>query len=245
MEKPSSLVVDGKRLDGRAFDELRPIKMQVGVLENADGSALVEFGKTRVMAAVFGPREVHPRHLALPDRALLRARYDMLSFSVEDRKRPGPGRREVEISKVLTEALSSVVLLERFPKTAIDVFIYVIQADASTRVTGLNAAALALADAGIPMRDLVTSVSFGKIYDEEGNGYMVVDIFKPEDNWGLADVAYAVLPNTKKVVLLQMDGKLSPSDFRQGLKMANEAIEKIHALQVKALKEPYLGGVEE
>jgi len=95
------------------------------------------------------------------------------------------------------------------------------------------------------MKDLVVSLSFGKVYDEEGNGHMVVDLFKPEDNWGLADVAYAVQPNLGKVVLLQMDGNLSVEEFKEGLSMANEAIRKIHELQVKALKEPFVGGVEE
>ncbi|MEM2725753.1 MAG: exosome complex exonuclease Rrp41, partial [Candidatus Bathyarchaeia archaeon] len=60
---------NGLRVDGRRPDELRPIKMEVGVLSNADGSAYIEQGKSKILAAVYGPREVHPRHLALPDRA--------------------------------------------------------------------------------------------------------------------------------------------------------------------------------
>ncbi|MCX8171676.1 MAG: exosome complex exonuclease Rrp41, partial [Candidatus Bathyarchaeota archaeon] len=64
----------GLRVDGRKPNELRPIKMEVGVLSNADGSAYIEQGKNKILAAVYGPREVHPRHLALPDRALLRCR---------------------------------------------------------------------------------------------------------------------------------------------------------------------------
>ena len=243
-EKPEYLIKNGKRLDGRKPEELREIKMRTGVVSNADGSAMVSFGKTKVIAAVYGPREVHPRHLLLPDRALLRAWYDMFSFSVEDRKRPGPGRREIEISKVLTEALRSVVFLEKFPRTAIDIFIAVVQADASTRVTGLNAAALALADAGIPMKDLVTAVSFGKVYDEKGKGHMVVDVFKPEDNWGLADVAYAVTPNFGEILLLQMDGNLTREELFTGKRMADEAVRKIYRQQVKALKDKYLEGLE-
>ena len=170
--------------------------------------------------------------------------FEKFSFSVEDRKRPGPGRREIEISKVLTEALRSVVFLEKFPRTAIDIFIAVVQADASTRVTGLNAAALALADAGIPMKDLVTAVSFGKVYDEKGKEHMVVDVFKPEDNWGLADVAYAVTPNFGEILLLQMDGNLTREELFTGKRMADEAVRKIYRQQVKALKDKYLEGLE-
>ncbi len=84
---------DGKRLDGRDLNELRPIKMEVGVIKNADGSAYIEWGNNKIYAAVYGPREVHPHHLAKPDRGILRVFYRMATFSVFDRKRPAPGRR--------------------------------------------------------------------------------------------------------------------------------------------------------
>ena len=86
--------------DGRAFDELRPLKIEAGVLERADGSAYVEIGDNKVLAAVYGPRELHVRRLLKPNMAILRCRYNMAPFSVEDRKRPGPDRRSVEISKI-------------------------------------------------------------------------------------------------------------------------------------------------
>lgn len=54
----------GVRTDGRTLDELRNVKIQVGVLKNADGSAYIEFGKNRIIVAVYGPREVHPKHMA-------------------------------------------------------------------------------------------------------------------------------------------------------------------------------------
>ncbi len=62
---------NGKRTDGRGFDELRNVKITVGPLKNADGSAFIEFGKNKILAAVYGPREVHPKHMALPDRCVL------------------------------------------------------------------------------------------------------------------------------------------------------------------------------
>lgn len=79
-EKVKLVNENGIRIDGRKIDELRPIKMEVGVLNNADGSAYIEQGKNKILAAVYGPREAHPRHLALPDRAVLRCRYHMASF---------------------------------------------------------------------------------------------------------------------------------------------------------------------
>ena len=240
--KPESLIVDGRRLDGRAFDELRPLKIQTGVIGQADGSAYVELGGTKILVGVYGPRELHPKHMIETDRAIVRCKYDMASFSVYDRKRPGPTRRSIEISKISADALSKVVFLEEFPECVIDVFIEVIQADASTRVTGITAASVAMADAGIPMRDLVTAVSFGKIYDAEGNHYIVLDLFKDEDNYGLADVPLAVIPSTGEITLLQMDGDLTRDEFIQGLNLAMKGVKEIYAQQKEALTRHYFRG---
>ena len=83
----------GRRLDGRRLDEMRPVRIEAGVLKRPDGSAYIEWGGNRVLAAVYGPREAHPRHLQDPARALVQCRYNMAPFSVNDRKRPGPDRR--------------------------------------------------------------------------------------------------------------------------------------------------------
>jgi exosome complex component RRP41 len=129
-EKPEKLIdKKGLRLDGRKVDELRPIKLQVGVLGNADGSAYVEHGKNKILAAVFGPREMHPKHLSQPDRMVIRCRYHMAPFSVQERKSPAPSRREVELSKVIRESLEPSVFVDLYPRTGIDVFIEVLQSD--------------------------------------------------------------------------------------------------------------------
>ena len=81
---PVKLMSDkGTRIDGRKFNELRPIHMEIGVLKTADGSAYVEQGRNKIYAAVYGPRELHPRHLALTDKARVRCTYRMATFSVE------------------------------------------------------------------------------------------------------------------------------------------------------------------
>lgn len=226
------LIKDGKRLDGRAFDELRNIKMEVSILERAAGSAYMEWGKNKVMAAVYGPRELHPKYLQDPTKALLRCTYNLAPFSVEERKRPGPDRRSVEISKVTTEALNSVVMLGKFPNTVIDVFIEILQADAGTRCVGLTAASLALADAGIPMRDLVAACSAGKI-----QGEIVVDLMKEEDNYGECDLPLAIIPRKREVVLLQMDGKLTKEEFKKAYELAFEGAMKVYEMQKNTLLE--------
>jgi exosome complex component RRP41 len=225
---------NGLRLDGRKSNELRPIKIEAGVLKRADGSAYVEWGKNKVMAAVYGPRECHPRHLQDPAKGLVRCKYNMIAFSVSDRKRPGPDRRSVEISKIISEALEYVVFTEQFPRTSIDVYVEVLQANAGTRCAGLTAASVALADAGIPMRDIVPSVAVGKVDDT-----VVLDLNKEEDNFGQADVPMAIIPRTGEVLLLQMDGHMTYGELQQAFDMGFEAAQTIYDLQKDALKRRY------
>jgi len=230
----------GLRLDGRKLDELRPITIVAGVLGRADGSCYLEWGDNKVIAGVYGPREVHPRHMQNPLRGIVRARYNMAPFSVGERKRPGPDRRSTEISKLISEALENVVLTDRFPRTTVDVFIEVVEASAGTRCAGLTAASVALADAGIPMKDLVPAVASGKI-----DGKLVLDLGKAEDNFGEADVPFAMVPRTGEVVLLQMDGHLTQEEFETILEMNRKAALEVYELQKAALVKRYSSYTEE
>ncbi len=234
MDKPEYLLKDGIRLDGRKLDELRPLTIEVGILKRADGSAYVTLGKNKIMAAVYGPREVHPRHLQKLDSAIVRCRYNMAPFSVRERKRPGPDRRSVEISKVIREALEPALFLEEFPRTSIDTFIEVLESDAGTRCMGITAASVALADAGVPMRDLVSGISVGKI-----DGNIALDLNGLEDNYGEADMPVAIMSKKDEITLLQMDGHLTDEEFKEGLKMALSVCKDIYQEQRNALKRKY------
>jgi exosome complex component RRP41 len=241
IEKPEKLIdKKGVRLDGRKANELRPIKLEVGVLGNADGSAYVEHGKNKILAAVFGPKEMHPKHLSRPDRMVLRCRYHMAPFSVQERKSPAPSRREVELSKVIREALEPSVFVDLYPRAGIDVFIEVLQADGGTRCASITAASLAIADAGIPMRDLVAACAAGKVDDT-----VVLDLYDAEDKLGAADVPIALMPNLNTVTLLQMDGILTPEEFETAVNMALEGCQKIYAMQKEALRTKYMSVKEE
>src|SRR5512143_3173179 len=225
----------GIRLDGRKADELRPIKLQVGVLSNADGSAYIEHGKNKILAAAFGPREMHPKHLAQPDRMVLRCRYHMAPFSVPERKSPAPSRREVELSKVIRESLEPALFPELYPRTGIDGFVEVLQADGGTRCASITAAALAIADSGIPMKDLVVACAAGKVEDT-----VVLDLYDAEDKLGSADVPVAYMPNLNSITLLQMDGILAPDEFEKAVNMAMDGCRKIYQMQKEALKTKYM-----
>ena len=227
---------NGKRSDGRGIDDLRPIKITVGVLKNADGSSFIEFGKNKIIVAVYGPREVHPKHMALPDRCVLRCRYHMSPFSTDTRKNPAPSRREVEISKVIRESLEPSLILSDYPRAVIDVFVEVLQADGGSRCAGIIAASVALADAGINMRDLVSACAAGRL----GN-HIVLDINDVEDKEGDADMPIAYLPNVEQITLLQLDGRLSQSQFNECLNKAIQGCKMVYDIQKEALMKKYFG----
>jgi len=234
MNTDIKLFEKGKRLDGRKVDELRKIKIEVGVLHRAEGSCYLEWGSNKVIAAVYGPREAVPRHTQDPLKAVVKANYNMAAFSVDERKRPGPDRRSREISKVISEALGNVILLQRYPRASIDVNIEILDAEAGTRCAGLTAAAVALVDAGIPMRDIPVACAAGKIENQ-----IVLDLGKDEDNYGSADLPVAISPRTGEVLLLQMDGHLTLEEYEKAFDLAVKGCYKVAEIQKKAIMDKY------
>jgi len=224
-----------KRFDGRKNDETRKIKIELDIIPNADGSALFAFGDTIAMAAVYGPKQLHPQHMQNPKKGLLRVKYDMMSFSVTERKRPGPNRRGTEISKVTEWALSEVVELDAFPNTVVDVHIMIPQANASTRVAGINAACLALARAGVPMKEMCSAVSIGKL-----DKTLVVDVIKEEEDYeegeGATDIALAFSSRSKKILLLQLDGQISADELKEAIQLGSKTCDKINEQLKDAIK---------
>ncbi len=224
-----------KRPDGRKLDEMRPISAKVGVIPSADGSAMWKQGDTIAIAAVHGPKKMHPQHQQDPSTGQLRCNYNLMSFSVSDRARPGKNRRSQEIDKIIEWALEPVLLIKDFPNMVIDVTIQIIQADAGTRCAGINAAALALAHAGIPMKGMVSSVALGKL-----DKTLVVDLNKAEEDFeegeGATDIPISMISDGK-ITHIQLDGKITPTQLKEVMKMAKKACKEIYEIQKKALKE--------
>jgi exosome complex component RRP41 len=233
-----------KRLDGRRIDEIRPIEAKVGVIKNATGSAFFKIGNTTAYAAVYGPRDLFPKFLKDPKRGLLRCNYNMMPFSgTGERVRPGPSRRSREISMVTTEALKPVVNLEDFPNAVVDVFIELSQTDAGSRCAGICAASMALADAGIIMKDLVGAIAVGVV-----DGQIVVDLDYNEEAYDkipgkekadVADIPLAYIPSMDHFSLLQMDGKVNKEDLLKALDLGKKAALDIIEVQKKALKDKF------
>jgi len=234
-EKIPDYKKDKKRVDGRKMDELRPISIKVGVLPNADGSAYLEWGQNKVYAAVYGPREALPKHTQNPYKAVVKVTYRMATFSVPERKQPRPNRRDMEISKVLGEALTKVIFTEQFPNTEIGVYVEVVDSNAGSRVACLTAASCALANAGIPMKDLVAATGIGKAFGE-----LIVDLNKDEEDAPDAvDIPFGIMPNSGEIVLLQMDGLLTKEEWAKLVPLGMKACADVYAVQKKALQEKF------
>lgn len=224
-----------QRPDGRSPEDLREMGAEVGIIPNADGSARFKSGNTIAIAAVYGPKEMHPQHKQNPDKGVLRCNYNMASFSVDDRMKPGPSRRSTEISKIMEWALEPVLELERFPSTVVDVHVQIIQADAGTRCAGINAASMALAHAGIPMKSLVSSISAGKL-----DKTVVVDLDKAEEDFeggeGPTDIPVS-MTDDGEITHLQLDGKINSKELKEAIGMAKKACGQIYEVQKQALKD--------
>lgn len=226
-----------KRVDGRAFDETRPIIAKAGVIKKADGSGFFKIGNTAAYAAVYGPRELNPKHMQNPKTGILRCNYNMMPFSGTDRIRPGPSRRSKEISMVTEKALLPVLDLREFPNAVVDVFIELTETDAGSRCAGICAAAIALADAGIIMRDMVAAVSTGVVdhqvcIDLNGDEEHIHDVH-------VADIPVAMVPSTSEITLLQMDGLVSKDELLLGIEKVAPVLKKISEVQRQALRDKY------
>ncbi|MFH1650349.1 MAG: exosome complex exonuclease Rrp41 [Candidatus Woesearchaeota archaeon] len=229
-----------KRISGRKMDETRPISAKAGVIKKADGSGMFKIGGTTAYAAVYGPRELFPRNQQDPRQGILRCSYNMLPFAGPgERGRPGPNRRSKEISMVTTHALRPVLNLEDYPNAVVDVYIELTETDAGSRCAGICAASIALADAGLMMKDMVAAIAMGHVGDQ-----LIVDVDGPEEHIEevkCTDIPIAMVPSTGEVTLLQMDGPIKDEQLYNAIEKARPVIERIVQVQRDALKARFKG----
>jgi exosome complex component RRP41 len=225
-----------KRHDGRGWDQIRPVVAKVGIIPRADGSAMFQIGNTTAYAAVYGPRDLHPKFLQNPETGILRCNYSMMPFSGHgERIRPGGSRRSKEINIVMQGALQPLLNLKDYPNAVVDVFVELPQTDAGTRCAGITAAAMALADAGVEMKDLVVALSMGYL-----DGQIMVDLDGCEDcEIGVSDIPIAYIPSMDKIALLQLDGEIPKADLIKLLEMGRKKALEIYEIQKEALKQRY------
>eukprot|EP00128_Syssomonas_multiformis_P001866 Colp12_sorted_trinity150504_noHs@33285 len=145
MSKIEFLSAEGLRVDGRRPHELRKIVCRMGVFKQADGSAYIEMGNTKALATVYGPHEVRSRGKRQPlhDRAIINCEYSQATFSTGERKSRSKGdKRSQEFSLAIRQTFESAIMVQLYPRTQIDIYLQILQADGGTKCGVLSSFAL-------------------------------------------------------------------------------------------------------
>ncbi|KAM5125934.1 exosome complex component RRP41 [Mantella aurantiaca] len=225
---------EGFRQDGRRPGELRKIQCRMGVFAQADGSAYVEQGNTKALASVYGPHEIRgSRGKTLHDRAVVNCQYSMATFSTAERKRrPHGDRRSIEMTIHLKQTFEAAILTQLYPRSQIDIYVQILQADGGNYCTCVNAATLAIIDAGIPMRDYVCACSAGFIEDTP-----LADLSYVEEAAGGPQLALALLPKSEQIALLEMNSRLHEDNLERVMDAAAKACKDVYAVLDQAVRE--------
>jgi len=224
----------GFRLDGRKPNELRKIQCRLGVFGQSDGSAYLEQGNTKVLATVYGPHEVRgSRGKILHDRVLINCEYSMATFSTAERKRrPRGDRKSQEMTTHLRQTFEATIKTELYPRSQIDIFVEVLQADGGNYCACVNAATLALIDAGIPMKDYVCACTAGFASETP-----LVDVSYMEGAGGGPELILAILPRSEQIVLLEMTSRVHVDHLEKMLEVASKGCKDMYAVLDQAVRE--------
>eukprot|EP01101_Sappina_pedata_P007260 TRINITY_DN3805_c0_g1_i1.p1 TRINITY_DN3805_c0_g1~~TRINITY_DN3805_c0_g1_i1.p1 ORF type:complete len:258 (-),score=74.59 TRINITY_DN3805_c0_g1_i1:112-885(-) len=240
---------EGLRSDGRRSNEIRKISCKLGLLSSTtisplasrpDGSASFHLGNTKAYAQVFGPREVAQRSKAQSDRALINVDYSFAPFCSTERKRKIKGdRRLAEQAITMRQTFEAAVLVGLYPRSQIDIFVQIIQADGGERCAAVNAITLALIDAGIPMSEFVVSCSAG-ITDS----LPILDLNYMEISASTPELSVSILPNSGNITAMQMDSRIPPHQFEKIVNLASDGCRLIHDVIKKEVEQYTLDLVE-
>ncbi|XP_065898949.1 exosome complex component RRP41-like [Dysidea avara] len=226
------LSAEGLRLDGRRPHELRRIECSMGLLTQADGSAYLEQGNTKVLATVYGPHDVSQKFKVVHNKCVINCQVSAATFSSNERKgRPKGDRRSTEFSNAIKQTFEAAVLVELFPRSQIDIYVQILQSDGGYRSTCINAATLAFINAGIPMKDYVCACSASFVEEQS-----ILDINQSEENCGGPDLTVATLPKSGKIVFLQMDSRLHSDNLKQIIDETVKGCRSIHVILDQKIK---------
>lgn len=233
MSGEQELISDqGLRLDGRRANEVRRIQCKMGVFTQPDGSAYMEQGNTKVLVAVYGP------HKQTKDKSgddfILNCQYSMATFSTSERKkRPRGDRKSEEMAIHLKQSLSAAIMVELYERSQIDVFVEILEADGGSYCASVNAATLALVDAGICLREYVcactASIANGDI--------PLLDVSHIEEVSGGPTLCISALPTSEKVALLEMSQRFHLDHLPKVLQTAMDGCKEIQKIIDKTVRE--------
>lgn len=220
------LLVDKKRVDGRAMNQIRPLAAEVGVLPRVHGSGLFTRGQTQVLtAATLGTLSEAQMLDGIDSETSKRYmhHYNMPGFSTGEAKAVrSPGRREIGHGALAERSLVPVLPSEEEFPYAIRLVSDVVSSNGSTSQGSVCGSTLALMDAGVPIKAPVAGISCGLITAEDGSWDTMIDIQGLEDFYG--DMDFKVAGTHKGITSIQMDLKvdgLTPEIIRQALEQTH------------------------
>ena len=225
----------GHRLDGRAFDEIRPISGDVGLLPRAHGSAVFTRGETQALVTATLGTADDKQKIEMVDGEIFRRfmlHYNFPPFSVGEVKfLRGPGRREIGHGNLAERSLLPVIPSEEtFPYT-VRVVSDILESNGSSSMASVCGGTLSMMDAGVPLKAPVAGVAMGLIMDEATGRHAVLsDIAGAEDHYG--DMDFKVAGTSTGITALQMDIKVSgitTDIMRQALEQARTG--RLHILE--------------
>jgi polyribonucleotide nucleotidyltransferase len=235
---------NGRRLDGRKFDEIRPITIEVGVLPRVHGSSVFTRGETQALVtSTLGTAEDQQKIELVDGESWKRfmLHYNFPPFSVgEVQFLRGPGRREIGHGALAERALSPMIPAEEtFPYT-IRVVSDILESNGSSSMASVCGGSIAMMDAGVPLKAPVAGVAMGLLMDEQTGKYAVLsDIAGAEDHYG--DMDFKVAGTAEGITALQMDIKVSgitTEIMRKALEQARQGRLYILGKMVEAIGTP-------
>jgi len=220
--------VDWVRSDGRGFHQCRPAFLRTGAVNSASGSAYAEFGNTKVIVSVFGPRE-SKKAMMYSDSGRLNCNVSYTTFATPVR---GQGSDHKEFSSILHKALEGAIILDSFPKTTVDVFALVLESGGGDLPVVISCASLALADAGIMMYDLIASVSVSCLGKN-----LVIDPVSDEESYQDGSLMITCMPSRNEVTQLTVTGEWSTPKIHEAMELCLDACSKLGKIMRSCLKE--------
>lgn len=234
MQHANILAIAGLRTDGRRCNEIRQIKHKIGVVTSGvDGSSYLEQGLNKVLVTVNGPQEPLRRGAdSSQNMGEIKVNIIASSSSGAEHKRRRPGdRRTQELEAIVRQTVEGVVMLDLYPRSEIVITVHVLESDGSVLCCMLNAASLALMDAGIAMSDVLTACSAGVVLQQ-----VVVDLSQLEQGSGGAYLPVAIKARSEEVVFLQLDSRISVDRLQEVLSAAVEGCRGLRTMMEAMIK---------
>ncbi|KAI8076460.1 ribosomal protein S5 domain 2-type protein [Gilbertella persicaria] len=225
------LNAEKKRLDNRAVEDLRPIFLKTGLITQANGSAYIEVGNTKVTCAVYGPRQLKKAEFS--NLCKLYCDFRFSTFSCTKRRGQIKDAEEKEFSQILVESLTPAVRVELLPKSAIDIYVTVLENDgtSSCLAAAIIASSVALADAGIEMLDQVTACSTVLTKDQG----ILMDGTDYEETHKEGSLVLSYMPSLNEVTHILQTGRSDSAISSKAIEQCIDGCSKIYSVMSNSL----------